>query len=63
MHQREDYDPTVPRKLFHRNREPPCERMRWTCELLRDHLWLMEELIDDLMSDMEELQLKEDDQE
>ena len=63
VHQREGYDPTVPRKLFHRNREPPREHMRWTCELMRDRLRLMEEQIDDLMSDLEELQLKEDDKE
>ena len=63
VHQRPNYDPTVPRKLFHRNREPPRERMRWTCELMRDRLRLMEEQIDDLMSDLEELQLKEDDKE
>ena len=63
VHQREDYDPTVLRKLFQRNREPPHEHMRWTCELMRDCLRLMEEQIDNLMSDLEELQLKEDDKE
>ena len=62
MHKQAGYDPTVPKKLFHRNRELPRERMHWTCELMRDHLRLMEEQIDDLMSDLEELQLKEDDQ-
>ena len=45
-----------------RKRGPPRERMRLTCELMRDRLWLMEEQLENLISDLEEVQLKEDDE-
>ena len=41
---------------------PPRERMCLTCELMRDRLWLMEEQLENLISDLEEVQLKEDDE-
>ena len=40
--------------------EPPRERMRHTCELMRDCLLLIEEQLENLLSDLAELQLKED---
>ena len=43
-----------------RKREPPCERMRHTCELMRDRLLLIEEQLENLLSDLAELQLKEE---
>ena len=45
-----------------RKRGPSRERMRLTCELMRDRLWLMEEQLENLISDLEEVQLKEDDE-
>ena len=45
-----------------RKRGTPRERMRLTCELMRDRLWLMEEQLENLISDLEEVQLTEDDE-
>ena len=38
---------------------PSHERMRWTCELMRDRLRLMEQQIDELISDLDELEMND----
>ena len=38
---------------------PPREHMCHTCELMRDRLLLIEEQLENLLSDLAELQLKE----
>ena len=38
---------------------PSRERMRWTCELMRDRLRLMEQQIDKLISDIDELEMND----
>ena len=45
-----------------RKRGTPRERMRLTCELMRDRLWLMEEQLENLTSDLDEVQLTEEDE-
>ena len=51
---------TNPDEPLHSSRgNPSCERMQWTCELMRDRLWLMEQQIDKLISDIDELEMND----
>ena len=55
-----EHDGSIALPHFDRKWKPPCERMRHTCELMRDRLLLIEEQLENLLSDLAELQLKED---